>query len=256
MSPKIIVGETSCVSEIFWFPNFLDNTGITILSIVFVTQCRKICREPSNDSNNLGYPRFLCIMGEFHVFPRKTFSLTVPKNLVGERFCLSEKFQYGKSLWIRSGCHVFPSMFLCRKTPKNIVGEHFCVSEMFWYQKILDNRVITILPYFFVSHRQESSRANPSVFKNYSCFKISWIIGVLRFCRLSKITGKHRGRTLLFFRNVLTSKLFWVIVVSQLCRIFRLTSPKIIVGEPFYVSEIFCYQNNLDKRGMTIMSNV
>ena len=130
-SPKIIVGETSCVSEIFWFPYFLDNTGITILSIVFVSQCREICGEPSNDSKNLGYPRFLCIMGEFHDFPWKTFSLTVPKNLV---------------------------------------GEHFCVSEKFWYQKILDNRVITILPYFFVSHRQESSRANPSVFKIYSCF--------------------------------------------------------------------------------------
>ena len=64
------------------------------------------------------------------------------------------------------------------------MGECFGVSEMFWYQKFLDNRGTTILSFFFVSHRQESSRANPSVFQNYSCFKIFWIIGVSRFCRL------------------------------------------------------------------------
>ena len=63
-----------------------------ILSIVFVSQCREICGEPSYDSKNLGHPKFLCIIGEFHDFPWKTFSLAVPKNFVGERSCLSEKF--------------------------------------------------------------------------------------------------------------------------------------------------------------------
>ena len=37
------------------------------------------------------------------------------------------------------------------------LGEPFCVSEMFWYQKFLENRVITNLSNFFVSHRQKSS---------------------------------------------------------------------------------------------------
>ena len=73
---------------------------------------------------------------------------------------------------------------------------------------------------------------------------------------LPQNAGKHRGRTLLFFRIVLTSKFFWIIGVSQLCRTFCLTSPKIIMGEPFCVSEIFWYQNVLDNRGITIMSNV
>ena len=90
-----------------------------------------------------------CIIEEFFGFPWKTFSLTVPKNFVGERFCLSEKFQCGKSLWIRRGCHVLPSKFFCSKTPKNIVGEPFCDSETFWYEKFLDNRGITILLNFF-----------------------------------------------------------------------------------------------------------
>ena len=183
-SPKNIVGETVCVSGLFWFQNFLDNRGITFLSIVFVAQCQKICGEPSNDSKKLGHPKVLCIIGESHDDPWKCSSLTVPKIFVGERFGLSENLQYGKSLWLKRGCHVFPSKFFCPKLPKNIVGAPSCVSEMFWYQKSLDNRSFAILSIFFVSHRQESSRANPSVFQNYSCFKIFWIIGVSLFCRL------------------------------------------------------------------------
>ena len=40
----------------------------------------------------IGQPKILGIIGEFHGFPFKTSSLTVPKTFVGERFCLSEKF--------------------------------------------------------------------------------------------------------------------------------------------------------------------
>ena len=39
MSPKIIVGETVCVSEILGFQSFLDNSGVLLLSIVFVSHC-------------------------------------------------------------------------------------------------------------------------------------------------------------------------------------------------------------------------
>ena len=83
----------------------------------------------------------------------------------------------------KGGVTFFRRSFFPNRT-KNIVGEPFCVSEMFWYQNILDNRGITILSIFFVWHRQESSRAKPSVLQNYSCFKIFWIILVSRFCRL------------------------------------------------------------------------
>ena len=57
--PKNFVGKRFCVSELFWFQNFLDNRVITFLSIVFVAQCRKICGEPSNDSKDLGHPKKL-----------------------------------------------------------------------------------------------------------------------------------------------------------------------------------------------------
>ena len=75
-------------------------------------------------------------------------------------------------------------IFFCPKSPKNIVGEPFCLSENFWYQKFFDNKGIIILCNFFVSHRQKSSWANPSVFQNCSGFKVCRIIGVSRFCRL------------------------------------------------------------------------
>ena len=41
-SLKIIVSEPVCVSELFWYQNVLDNRGITILSILFVSQYRKV----------------------------------------------------------------------------------------------------------------------------------------------------------------------------------------------------------------------
>ena len=66
--------------------------------------------------------------------------------------------------------------------------------------------------------------------------------GVSRFSvevALPQIAGKHRGRTLLFFRNVLTSNFFWIIGVSRLCRMFSLTVPKNFVKERFCLSEKF-----------------
>ena len=91
-SPKIIASEPVCASEVFLFESFLDNRGIRILSIVFVSQCQKTCGEPFIDSKILGHPNKLCKIEKFLGFPWKTFSLTVPKNIVGERFCLSEQF--------------------------------------------------------------------------------------------------------------------------------------------------------------------
>ena len=46
--------------------------------------------------------------GGYHAFPPKIqiFQIccfTVPKNFVGEHFCVSENFWYGKILWIRGG---------------------------------------------------------------------------------------------------------------------------------------------------------
>ena len=82
-SPKIIVGEPFCVSELFWYQNVLDNRVITFLSILFVSQYQKICVQPSNDSKKLGHPKCLCTKEEVNDFPWINFGLTGPKNIVG-----------------------------------------------------------------------------------------------------------------------------------------------------------------------------
>ena len=96
------MGEPFCVSEIFLFENFLDIRGITVLPIVFVSQCRKLCGEPFNDSNKLGHPEILCIKGDFHNFPLKNLSLTRSKNIAGERFVVSKQVGYRKLLCIHA----------------------------------------------------------------------------------------------------------------------------------------------------------
>ena len=104
------------------------------------------------------------------------------EKLRGGTLLCFRNFLVRKKIWIRRECHVFPSKFFGPNLPKKIVGAPSCVSEMFWYQKFLDNRGITILSIFFVSHRQKSSWANPPSFQNYSGFKFFWIIRVSRFC--------------------------------------------------------------------------
>ena len=39
----------------------------------------------------------------YHDLPLKNFCLTVPKNFVGEPFCVSQNFWFRKILWIRGG---------------------------------------------------------------------------------------------------------------------------------------------------------
>ena len=128
---------------------------------------------------------------------------------------------------------------------------------MFWYQKFLDNRGITILPNFFVSHRQKSSWAIRSVFQKYTGIKMFWITEVRRFCRLFCLTmPKIFAGGPLFFGYVLVSQIFWITSYHDFVETFCLTSPKIIMGEPFCVSELFWLQNVLDNRGTTILSIV
>ena len=39
--------------------------------------------------------------GNITIFCRKVLCLTVPKNFVGEQFCVLQNFRYPKNLWIR-----------------------------------------------------------------------------------------------------------------------------------------------------------
>ena len=61
---------------------FLDNRGITILSKFFLSHSAKKFRgEPFNASENLGYRKILCIIGEgITIFRRKLFVSQCRKN--------------------------------------------------------------------------------------------------------------------------------------------------------------------------------
>ena len=63
--------------------------------------------------------------GGYHGFPSNLFCLTVPKNLVGEPFGVSENFWYRKILCFRGICHDFPSKIFCLTVPKYFVEEPF-----------------------------------------------------------------------------------------------------------------------------------
>ena len=89
-SPKNIVGESFCVSEMFWYQKFLDNKGITILSCVFVSQCQKLSWANRSVFQNYSGINLFWIIGVSRLC--RMFSLTEPKNFVGKRFCVSENF--------------------------------------------------------------------------------------------------------------------------------------------------------------------
>ena len=71
--------------------------------------------------------------GGITTFRSKFFCLTVPKNIVGELFGVSENFVYRKILCIRRGYHWTPLKNFCLTVPIKFVEEPFCVSKEFWY---------------------------------------------------------------------------------------------------------------------------
>ena len=77
------------------------------------------------------------------------------KTLVGEAFCVLEKFCYRKTLWVTrrkalGGVSRFPVKNLFSQCPKNFEEEPFCVLENFWYQKLIWIRSEKGVSRFFV----------------------------------------------------------------------------------------------------------
>ena len=72
----------------------------------------------------------------YHDFSSEIFCLTMPKNFVRERFCVSENFGYRKVLCIRRGYHYFPLIFSVSQWRK-IEMEPILVSEKFWSRNLL-----------------------------------------------------------------------------------------------------------------------
>ena len=143
----------------------------------------------------------------------------MPKNFVGEHFCVPEKFWYRKLLGTREGGknHKFLSKFLCFTVPKIFVGEPFIVSlisgiESFYawegYVKKFD-----FLSNFF-------RLTVPKIFFGES-LSVSFISAIKKFWNgggseyldfaskfLSHCNKSFHWRTLWYFRKVLLLKIF------------------------------------------------
>ena len=112
---------------------------ITISGRIFLSHsAKKFHRELFNISENLEYRKILCIIGEYRDFLSKNFSLTVPKNFLGN-LSVFRKFLIWKKLWIRGEVSRFSvKIVLYHSTESFHRGTLLCcVSENFGYRKIL-----------------------------------------------------------------------------------------------------------------------
>ena len=208
-SPKINVGEPVCVSEIFWFQNFSDISGVLLLSSVFVSQCWKICGEPSNDLKKFTAPK--------NFMQNRCVSRFSVENFLSHS---TEKLREGplsfgnllvsKKFWIIS-CHDFAGIF-CLTVPKFFWG------FIDWYKKAIQKiyawkRSSKIFPgKSLVSQYRKTSCGTLLCSKNFLVRKkFMDKKGGVKFFRRSFFVPsrrKHRGRAFLCFRNVLVSKVF------------------------------------------------
>ena len=126
-------GRTLLCFRILCFQNFLDNRGITSLSIVFVSECQKICGQPFKDSRKLGHPKLLCKIGDFLEFRSKKFSLTSPKNIVGE-FLFCFKASRVSEIFMQKGGGGYydsPSVYFLSQFPEKLRRGPFPVRKNF-----------------------------------------------------------------------------------------------------------------------------
>ncbi len=98
-----------------------------------------------------------------HDFSSKMLSLTVPKNFVGEPFCVSQNFWDRKTLWMRwkggMEYHNFFSNFFCLIVPNYFVEEPFRVSLISGIERFYASEgYVTIFCRNFFSHSTEKFR--------------------------------------------------------------------------------------------------
>ena len=118
---KKFSGVPFSVSETFWYRKNLWTRGGWNVTIYrqkcFGHMAEKNCTGILQCFTDFRYRKILCIGGESHDFLSKIFCPTVPKNLAGEPFCVSDVFRYRRKLLIRKVSwveyHEIPSEMFC-----------------------------------------------------------------------------------------------------------------------------------------------
>ena len=95
--PKNSPGELFCLSKNYWYGKKLGmrkGAGVSCFSVgnFLSHSVEKHQGEPFSVSEKLGFLKVFRIIGTYHDFPSKFFSLTILKNFVGEPFCVSKIF--------------------------------------------------------------------------------------------------------------------------------------------------------------------
>ena len=113
--------------------------------------------------------------------------------------------------------------FLFLGTENFLSGTLLCFRNFLVWKKIRDQKVGVSFyrRKIFVPNRKKHRGRTLLCFRNVLESKIFWIIAVSRFCRssLSHSTEKFHRRTLVF-QNFSGIKIFWIIRVSRFCRLF------------------------------------
>ena len=129
-------------------------------------------KEPFEVSEKLEYRKILCIMGWYHDFPEKKFSLKVPRSFVGEPF-FSKKIMFGENM--KKGClSRFSVKNFLSYSAETVCGAHPCLSQKFRYGRKLRKewRYHDFLSRFFCLTYRKTSWWKCCFFKNSGMVKI------------------------------------------------------------------------------------
>ena len=203
-----------------------------------------------------------------HDFLFEIFCLTVPKNFVGEQFCVSKNFGYRKNLCIRGGWGVSRfsvENFLSHGSEKFRWGTLRCIRKIRVSKNYVHQRegyhVLRQKP--FVTQYQKNRWGTLRCFRK---FRVSQNFMHKKGISLSSVekilshsANKVHRRTLLFRKNSgIGNFQAKEAEASRFCRNFlsHRTETKSFVKEPFCFPENFWYRKKImDKRGyITIFS--
>ena len=86
-------------------------------------------KNPSKFQKNWSIAKFYAYLGLCQGFPSKIFGFTVPRNFVGEPFCVSENFLYGRKYEKEGVILIFYREFSVSHNEK-IRGGNLCVRKI------------------------------------------------------------------------------------------------------------------------------
>ena len=182
--PKNFVGGTLVFQKCFGIKKFLDNRGITILSIFFVSQCQKILWETLQCFRKFGVSKNFMHKGGITILRRKILCLIIPKKLCRGPFSVRQNFGFRKNFCMRGisrfsvrsggggGVARFSVDYFMSHSTETFVGEPFSASLISGIEKFYASEgyvtIFDFLKKFFVSQYRKISKGNPSVFQKIS----------------------------------------------------------------------------------------